>query len=59
MKGEKKRWQAIKEEWYSHLNISKKALNWIIGIGIALLIIVFVLIVLEAAGIFYLFGRPS
>lgn len=59
MKGEKKKWQAIKEEWYSHLKVSKRTLDWIIGIGIALLVIVVVLIALEANGIFYLFGKPA
>ncbi len=45
-------WQAQKEEWYSHLNISVKQLDAIIGLGIAGLIIVFIMIGLDAAGIF-------
>ena len=56
-KEKKKKWQSIKEEWYSHVHLSMKTLDWIIGLGVLLLIIVVVLIILEANGIFYLFGK--
>lgn len=52
------KWLSVKNEWYSHLKVSVKTLNWIIGIGIVVLVIVSVLIVLEATGTFYLFGKP-
>ena len=53
----KKRWQSIKEEWYSHAHLPLKTLDLIIGIGIAALLITVILMILEAAGIFYLFGK--
>ena len=53
----KKRWQGIKEEWYSQVHLSLKTLDLIIGIGIAALVITVILMILEAAGIFYLFGK--
>ena len=53
----KKRWQSIKEEWYIHVHLSLKTLDLIIGIGIAALVITVILMILEAAGIFYLFGK--
>ena len=53
----KKRWRSIKEEWYSHVHLSLKTLDLIIGIGIAALLITVILMILEAAGIFYLFGK--
>ena len=53
----KKRWQSIKEEWSSHVHLSLKTLDLIIGIGIAALVITVILMILEAAGIFYLFGK--
>ena len=53
----KKRWQSIKEEWYSLVHLSLKTLDLIIGIGIAALVITVILMILEAAGIFYLFGK--
>ena len=56
-KEKKKKWQRIKEEWYSHVHLSLKTLDWIIGIGVFVLILVTVLIILEANGIFYLFGK--
>ena len=56
-KEKKKKWQSIKEEWYSHVHLSLKTLDWIIGIGVFVLILVTVLIILEAKGIFYLFGK--
>lgn len=56
-KDKKKRWQSIKEEWYSHVHLSLKTLDIVIGIGIGVLAIVAVLIILEATGMFYLFGK--
>ena len=56
-KEKKKKWQSIKEEWYSHVHLSLNTLDWIIGIGVFVLILVTVLIILEANGIFYLFGK--
>ena len=56
-KSKKKRWQSIKEDWYSHLKINLSTLEWIIGMGIAVMVIVDILIILEAAGVFYLFGK--
>ena len=53
----KKRWQSIKEEWYSHVHLSLKTIDWIIGIGFFILAIVVILIILEATGVFYLFGK--
>ena len=53
----KKRWQSIKEEWYSHVHLSLKTIDWIIGIGIFILAVVVILIILEATGVFYLFGK--
>ena len=44
-------WQMQKESWYDHLNITVKQLDIIIGVGIAALIVVFILIGLDAADI--------
>lgn len=44
-------WQQQKEEWYSHLNITLKQLDAIIGLCIVGLIIVAILIGIDAAGI--------
>ncbi|MGN1164051.1 MAG: hypothetical protein ACI4S4_04490 [Candidatus Ornithospirochaeta sp.] len=52
----KKRWQSVKESWYSNIKVSLRTLDWIIGIGVAVLLVTVVLIVLEATGKFYLFG---
>ena len=49
---EKHRWQKQKEEWYSHLNVTVKQLDTIIGLCVAGLIIVGILIVLDATGVF-------
>lgn len=46
--------QQKKEEWYSRLHVTTRQMDVIIGITVALLAIVIVLIVLEAAGIFKL-----
>ncbi len=44
--------QRKKEEWYDHINLTVKQLNVIIGIVSGLLVLVVLLIILEAAGIF-------
>ena len=51
-----KRWQSVKESWYSNIKVSIRTLDWIIGIALAFLAVVVVLIVLEATDTFYLFG---
>ncbi len=48
-------WQMKKEEMYDKLNITVKQVDIFIGIMIGVLVLVFVLIGLEAAGIFSLF----
>lgn len=48
---EKHAWQKRKEEVYSHLNITVKQLDIIIGLCIAGLIIVGIMITLDAIGI--------
>ena len=49
---EKHQWQKQKEEWYSHLNVTVKQLDIIIGLCVAGLIIVGIMIVLDATGVF-------
>lgn len=46
-----------KEYWYEKLNISLKQIDIVIGIAVACLIIVFILIGLEAAGVFSIFPK--
>lgn len=53
----KSRWQQTKEGWYEKVPLSVKQLDVIIWLGIAVLVAVVVLVVLEANGIFYLFGK--
>lgn len=48
----KHQWQATKEGWYEHLNVTVKQLDIIIGLAVAGLIIVAVIIGLDAAGVF-------
>lgn len=48
-------WQMKKEEMYDRLNVSVKQVDIFIGIMIGVLVLVFILIGLEAAGIFSLF----
>ena len=43
-----------KESWYEHINVSVKTMDRVIWVVSALLVIVFILIILEAAGIFKL-----
>ena len=52
---QKSQWQQTKEGWYSNLNVNAKNLDIFIWICLSLLVIAFILIGLEAAGIFYLF----
>ena len=52
---EKKSWEQTRHGWYENINVSVRQLDFIIWGGIILLVIVFILIGLEAAGIFYLF----
>ena len=49
--------QKRKEEWFDRIPLSVKQLDIIIGICFGLLLLVFVLIGLEAAGIFTLFPK--
>lgn len=53
----KSAFQKKKEEWYDHVNLSVKQLDIIIAVCFAILILVFILIGLEAAGIFSLFPK--
>lgn len=43
-----------KESWYDHIRVSVKTMDKVIWIVSALLVIVFILIILEATGIFKL-----
>ena len=43
-----------KESWYDHIHVSVKTMDRVIWVVSALLVIVFILIILEAAGIFKL-----
>ena len=52
---QKSQWQQTKEGWYSNLNVNARNLDIFIWICLSLLVIAFILIGLEAAGIFYLF----
>lgn len=45
-------WQAKKEGWYDKIPLTVKQLDIIIGVSIAALIVVFIVIGLDAAGIF-------
>lgn len=46
-----------KEEWYDRIDLSVKQLDIFIAVCFGCLILVFILIALEAAGIFTLFPR--
>lgn len=50
----KKEWQYKGDNWYDNLDVTEEQVNKVIRIGFAALIAVFVLIGLEAAGIFKL-----
>lgn len=43
--------QQVKEEWYSKVPLTLRQLDIIIGLGIAGLVVVTILIILEACGI--------
>ena len=45
-------WQQTKEGWYDKVPLTVKQLDWIIGLGIAGLVITFIVIALDAMGVF-------
>ena len=45
-------WQQTKESWYDKVTLSVKQLDFIIGCGIAGLILTFIAIALDAMGVF-------
>lgn len=53
----KSAFQKKKEEWYDHVNLTVKQLDVIIAVCFGILVLVFILIGLEAAGIFSLFPK--
>ncbi len=53
---EKTAWQATKEGWYDKIPLTVKQLDFIIGFCFAALAVIFVLIFLDAADIYHLFG---
>lgn len=52
----KSSWQATKESWYDKVPLTLKQLDIIVGICFTLLALTFVAIILEALGIWSLFG---
>lgn len=52
---EKSAWQATKEGWYDHIPLTVHQLDLIIWGGIGLLVVIFLLIILEAADVVHLF----
>ena len=48
----KSAWQMTKENWYDKVPLTVKQLDWIIGLGIAGLVITFIVIALDAMGVF-------
>lgn len=52
----KSQWQQTKEGWYSGINMSYKQINTLVNILLVALVIVFIFIGLEAAGVYSLFG---
>ena len=50
-------WQMQKENWYDRIPLNKKQLDKIIIVCWVLLALTFVLIYLDAADIFHLFGK--
>ena len=48
----KSMWQQTKESWYDKVTLSVKQLDFIIGCGIAGLILTFIAIALDAMGVF-------
>lgn len=51
----KSQWQQTKEGWYSGIDMNLKQINTVVYICLALLVLVFILIGLEAAGIYSVF----
>ena len=49
---EKTQWQLTKEGWYDKIPLTLKQLDIIIGVASAALFVVFILIILDAAGVF-------
>lgn len=49
-------WQAKKESWYDKVPLNLKQLDIIIGVCLTLLALCFVLIALDAMGIYNVFG---
>lgn len=49
-------WQLQKESWYDKIPLTLKQLDIIIGVCLTLLVLTFVAIVLDALGIFNIFG---
>lgn len=49
-------WQAKKESWYDKVPLTLKQLDIVIGVCLTLLAVCFVLIILDAAGIYNVFG---
>lgn len=49
-------WQAQKESWYDKIPLNLKQLDIIIGVCLTLLALCFVLIALDAMGIYNVFG---
>lgn len=49
-------WQAKKESWYDKVPLTLKQLDIIIGVCLTLLALCFVLIALDAMGIYNVFG---
>ena len=48
----KSNWQMTKESWYDKIPLTVKQLDIIIGCGIAGLVITFILIAMDAMGVF-------
>ena len=52
----KSMWQIQKESWYEKLPLTQRHLDIIIGVCLALLVLTFIVIFLDAADIFNPFG---
>ena len=55
-KEEKSDWQKTKEGWYDKIPLTLKQLDIIVGVCLTLLALTFLAIILDAMGIFHLFG---
>ena len=49
-------WQQTKESWYDKVPLNKKQLDIIVGVSLALLVLTFIVIGLDAMDIFNPFG---